>query len=97
MHTLNVIAHTSVRRGQVSGMAFFLDIMNTFSSVSNVNLCLYFSCVNHRYTTNPHYKGTHKLVKKSATYKWCDLGIELLDPEDLHALDKIQKDYPRDV
>ena len=38
------------------------------------------------------------MVKKSAaTYKWYDLGIELLELKDLHALDEIQINYPRDV
>ena len=45
----------------------------------------------------PTLKVLNKLVKKSATYKWYDLGIELLEPEDIHALDEIQKNYPRDV
>ena len=46
----------------------------------------------------PTLKVLNKLVKKSATYKWYDLGIiELLEAEDLHALDEIQRNYPRDV
>ena len=45
----------------------------------------------------PTLKVLNKLVKKSATHKWYDLGIELLEPEDIHTLDEIQKNYPRDV
>ena len=45
----------------------------------------------------PTLKELNKLVKKSASFKWYDLGIELLEPEDIHELDEIQKNYPRDT
>ena len=60
---------------------------------------LIYDCILVVYITGnkPTLKVLNKLVKKSATYKWYDLGIELLEPEDIHALDEIQKNYPRDV
>ena len=45
----------------------------------------------------PTIKLLNKLVKKSVTTKWHDLGIELLGDESLQALDEIQKNNPRDV
>ena len=44
----------------------------------------------------PTLKQPNKL-KKSFTFKWYDLGIELLDTEDLPKLDEIQKDCPGDA
>ena len=46
--------------------------------------------------SRPTLKQLNKL-KKSVTFKWHDLGIELLDPKDIHTLDEIQKNYPRDA
>ena len=34
-------------------------------------------------------------MKQSVSTKWHDLGIELLDDENLQALDEIEKNYPR--
>jgi len=39
----------------------------------------------------------NKLVKPHVTTKWYDLGIELLEVEDLKTLDEIQNNYPRDA
>ena len=44
----------------------------------------------------PTLKQLNKL-KKSVAFKWQDLGIELLDLEDIRTLDEIQKNYPRDA
>ena len=44
----------------------------------------------------PTLKQLNKL-KQSFTFKWYDLGIELLDTKDLPKLDEIQKDCPGDV
>ena len=46
---------------------------------------------------HPTLKLLNKLVKKSITFKWYDLGIELLEPEDTHTLDEIEKNHPTDV
>ena len=45
----------------------------------------------------PTLKLLHKLVKRSVTTKWYDLGVELLAEEDVQALDEIQKNNPSDV
>ena len=45
----------------------------------------------------PTLKLLNKLVKKSVTAKWYDLGIELLEPEDISTLDEIQKNNPGDA
>ena len=45
----------------------------------------------------PTIRLLNKLVKKSVTTKWHDLGIELLGDESLQALDEIQQNYPRDA
>ena len=45
----------------------------------------------------PTLKLLNKLVKKYITFKWYDLGIELLEPEDTHTLDEIEKNHPTDV
>jgi len=45
----------------------------------------------------PTLKLLNKLVKPHVTTKWYDLGIELLEVEDLKTLDEIQSNYPRDA
>ena len=45
----------------------------------------------------PTLKLLNKLVKRSVTTKWYDLGVELLAEEDVQALDEIQRNNPRDV
>ena len=45
----------------------------------------------------PTLKLLNKLVKRSITTKWYDLGVELLAEEDVQALDEIQRNNPRDV
>ena len=47
-------------------------------------------------TACPTLKQLNKL-KKSISFKWHDLGIELLEPEDIRTLDEIQSNYPRDA
>ena len=47
-------------------------------------------------TVCPTLKQLNKL-KKSIAFKWHDLGIELLEPEDIRTLDEIQSNYPRDA
>ena len=47
--------------------------------------------------SRPTLKLLNKLVKKLVVTKWYDLGIELLEPEDIKALDEIQVNYPRDA
>ena len=63
----------------------------------NVDSCSYYNLLELTGNKRPTLKVLNKLVKKPATYKWYDLGIELLEVEDLHALDEIHKNYPRDV
>ena len=46
--------------------------------------------------SRPTLKQLNKL-KKSVSYNWYDLGIELLEPEDLRKLDEIRKDSPGDT
>ena len=46
--------------------------------------------------SRPTLKQLNKL-KKSISFKWHDLGIELLEPEDIRTLDEIQSNYPRDA
>ena len=45
----------------------------------------------------PTLKLLNKLVKRSVTTKWYDLGVELLAEEDVQALDEIQRNNPSDV
>ena len=45
----------------------------------------------------PTLKLLNKLVKRSVTTKWYDLGVELLAEEDVQALNEIQRNNPRDV
>ena len=46
--------------------------------------------------SRPTLKQLNKL-KRSISFKWHDLGIELLEPEDIRTLDEIQSNYPRDA
>ena len=46
--------------------------------------------------SRPTLKQLNKL-KKSISFKWHDLGIELLEPENIRTLDEIQSNYPRDA
>ena len=48
--------------------------------------------VRYRWALDP----LNKHVKKEATNKWYDLGIELLENEDVEELNTIRNNYPRD-
>ena len=48
-------------------------------------------------SVRPTLKLLNKYVKPFVTTKWYDLGIELLDDEDVKALDEIQSNYPKDA
>ena len=45
----------------------------------------------------PTLKLLNRHVKKEATNKWYDLGIELLSNEDVEELNTIRKNYPNDA
>ena len=47
-------------------------------------------------SNRPMLKQLNKL-KKSIAFKWYDLGIELLEPENIRKLDEIQSNNPRDA
>ena len=42
-------------------------------------------------------KYLNRYVRGSVGLKWHDLGIELLDPDDVEELDKIKAQYPQDL
>ena len=60
-------------------------------------MLIYLSSLSFTGNNRPTIRLLNKLVKKSVTIKWHDLGIELLGDESLQALDEIQKNYPRDA
>ena len=45
----------------------------------------------------PSLKYLNRYVRGSVSSKWHDLGIELLDPDDVEELDKIKIQYPQDL